>query len=59
MLALTDVMILKIFSPKIWRKIWRFLLKLQLVFEKRPIFFTKDCQKFAENCYHSIDPWSR
>jgi hypothetical protein len=28
----TDVMILKIFRRKIWRKYWRFSLKLQLVY---------------------------
>jgi hypothetical protein len=33
----TDVMILKIFSQKNWRKNWHFLQELLLVFEKKLI----------------------
>jgi hypothetical protein len=52
MISGTDVMILKIFSPKNWAKNWRILLKLDLVFlrkfdhnigfrEKRKLFLQK------------------
>jgi hypothetical protein len=59
--SVTDVMILKIFTPKNLVKMLAFLLKLllvfakkliiTLVFEKRPIFRQK-LAKIAENCDH-------
>jgi hypothetical protein len=54
----------KYFRRKIWRKYWRFLLKLlivicknliiTLVFEKNAIFRRK-LAKIAENCDHNIE----
>jgi hypothetical protein len=50
----------------IFEKIWRFLLKLQLilakknltlVFEKNAKIFAVNWQKIAENCDHNIAPW--
>jgi hypothetical protein len=62
----TDVMILKIFSPKISAKKLAFLtqnkaklcksLIITLVFEKNANFFRQKLSKIAENCDHNIDP---
>jgi hypothetical protein len=64
----TDVMILKIFFPKISAKKLAFLtqnkaklckiLIITLVFEKNVNFFLRKLSKIAENCDHNIDPWS-
>jgi hypothetical protein len=63
----TDVMILKLFSPKISAKKLAFLtqnkdklckiLIITLVFEKNANFFRRKVSKIAENCAHNIDPW--
>jgi hypothetical protein len=59
----TDVMILKIFSPKNCRR--SFLHKplqvfakniITLVFEKKRQSFRRKLSKIAENCGHNIDP---
>jgi hypothetical protein len=62
----TDVMILKIFSPKNSAKKMAFLtqnkgklckiLIITLVFEKKSQFFRRKLSKIAENCDHNIDP---
>jgi hypothetical protein len=55
----------KILLPKKWRKYWRFLLKLQLVFvkilslhcfKKTPIFFSANWPK-SQKIVNTIDPW--
>jgi hypothetical protein len=62
----TDVMILKIFSPKIFAKKLAFFAKnkakigknriITLVLEKNANFFDEKLAKIAENCDHNIDP---
>jgi hypothetical protein len=58
----TDVMILKIFSPKKLAFLTQNKAKLckilviTLVFEKNANFCRK-LAKIAENCDHNIDPW--
>jgi hypothetical protein len=62
----TDVMILKIFSPKNSAKKLAFLTRnnakickiliITLVFEKNVNFFDEKLSKIAENCDHNIDP---
>jgi Ni,Fe-hydrogenase III small subunit len=61
----TDVMILKIFSPKTSVKKLAFLtpnkaklckiLIVTLIFEKKN---RRKLSKIAENCDHNIDPWT-
>jgi hypothetical protein len=58
----------KYFRRKVWRKYWRFLLKLllvfakiviiTLVFEKNANFFCRKLAQIAENYDHNIDPSS-
>jgi hypothetical protein len=65
----TDVMILKIFSPKNLAKILAFFaqttasfcknLIIILVFEEKTQYFRRKLAKNAENCDHNIDPWTQ
>jgi hypothetical protein len=61
----TDVIVLKIFSPKksakelaFWTqnkaKLYKILI-ITLIFDKNANYFVKTLAKIAENCHHNID----
>jgi hypothetical protein len=57
----TDVIVLKIFSPKYFgEKIGVYfcnILIIPIVYKKHEIIFRPKLAKIAENCDHNIDPW--